>query len=144
MSHAMTRAEILAFIQEAPRTGHLATTRADGRPHVAPVWIAVDEARGEIVFTTNENTVKGRTLARNRYAAICIDDPAPPFSFATLEGPVAIVTDLAEVRTWATIIAGRYMGADQAEAYGARNGVPGEWLCRLTPARMTGERGIAD
>jgi PPOX class probable F420-dependent enzyme len=144
MAHAMTPDEVLAFIQERPRTGHLATVRTDGRPHVATIWIAVDPERQEIVFTTGADTVKGRTLARTEYAALAVDDPEPPFSFVTVEGPVTIVRDLAEVRRWATVLGGRYMGADRAEEYGARNGVEGEWLCRLAPARTTGARDIAD
>lgn len=144
MAQTMTRDEVLAFIEEAPRTGHLATVRADGRPHVATIWIAVDPERGEIVFNTGADTVKGRTLARTGYAALSVDDPTPPFSFVTLEGPVTIETDLAEVRRWATVLGGRYMGADRAEEYGARNGVEGEWLCRLAPAKVNGVRDIAD
>lgn len=144
MAHAMTRDEIFAFIQDMPRTGHLATVRADGRPHVATIWIAVDSEREEIVFNTGADTVKGRNLARTGYAALAIDDPAPPFSFVTLEGPVTIVTDPAEVRRWASVLGGRYMGEERAEEYGARNGVEGEWLCRLSPVKMTGMRDIAD
>jgi len=144
MAQTMTHDEILTFIEEAPRTGHLATVRADGRPHIATIWIAVDRERGDVVFTTGADTVKGRTLARTGYAALAVDDPTPPFSFATLEGPVTIETDLAEVRRWATILGGRYMGADRAEEYGARNGVEGEWLCRLSPVKVIGMRDIAD
>ena len=44
----------------------------------------------------------------------------------------------------ATLIGGRYMGVDQAEAYGARNGVPGECLVRLRPTNIAGFDGIAD
>ena len=35
------------------------------------------------------------------------------------------------------------MGADQAEAYGARNGVPGELLVRVTIDKMVGEKDVA-
>lgn len=144
MAESMTPDEIFAFIQEQPRTGHLATVRADGRPHVATIWIAVDPERREIVFTTAEDSVKGRNLARTGYAALSVDDPTPPFTFVALEGPVRLETDRAELRRWATVLGGRYMGADQAEAYGARNGVAGELLCRLSPAKMTGMRDVAD
>ena len=34
----MTRDELRAFLLEGTRTAKLATVRADGRPHVAPVW----------------------------------------------------------------------------------------------------------
>ena len=93
----MTAEEIRQFIRSRARPGLLATVRADGRAHVAPVWIDLDED-GSIVFTTGAETVKGRNLRRTKRAAMCIDDDQPPFSFVTLEGPVTIDDDLAHVR----------------------------------------------
>ena len=52
-----------------PRTGIVATVRADGRPHAAPVWYAVDED-GSVLFNTGAATVKGRNLARSGWAAL--------------------------------------------------------------------------
>jgi len=42
---AMTTDEARAFLRERPRTAKLATVRADGRPHIAPVWFALDGAQ---------------------------------------------------------------------------------------------------
>src|SRR5439155_15775337 len=62
--HPMDADEVRAFLAgDPPRTGIVATTRKDGRPHVAPVWYVVDDD-GTIVFTTGATTVKGRTLRR--------------------------------------------------------------------------------
>jgi hypothetical protein len=36
------------------------------------------------------------------------------------------------------------MGADQADAYGKRNGVPGELLVRLSPLRISAMAHTAD
>ena len=44
----------------------------------------------------------------------------------------------------ATLAGGRYMGAEEAEAYGARNGVPGECVIRLRPSSIAGFDGISD
>ena len=61
----MSQTEVVAFLQAVPpHTGKLATVRADGRPHLAPVWYAVDED-GTVLFNTGETTVKGRNLARD-------------------------------------------------------------------------------
>ncbi len=142
--HAMDDDEVRAFLTGAPaRPGVLATTRKDGRPHVAPVWYVVDDD-GSIVFTTGASTVKGRTLRRTNWAAMTVDDDRPPFSFVTVEGPVSISEDLAEVREWAGRIGGRYMGADRAGEYGERNGVPGELLVRLVPEKVVSARDLAD
>src|SRR5438445_2208057 len=141
----MTDDEVRAFLTSTPpHTGKLATVRADGRPHVAPVWYVLDEADGTIVFTTGEDTVKGRNLRRSGYTAMCVDDERPPFSFVTLEGPVTLSDDLDQLRHWVTLIGGRYMGAERAGAFAARNAVPGELLARLTPARVTSAKDVAD
>ena len=137
-------AEVRAFLTALPaRTGKLATVRADGRPHVAPVWIEVDDD-GALLFNTGAGTVKGRNLAREGRAAICVDDERPPFSFVLVEGPVEINDDVVEVRHWAERIGGRYMGADRAKEYGARNGVAGELLIRLRPEHVTSAVDLAD
>src|ERR1700681_3957555 len=129
--HSMSEAEVRSFLTALPaRTGKLATVRADGRPHVAPVWYDVDDD-GLLVFNTGTSTVKGRNLARDPRASMCVDDEQPPFSFVVLEGVAEINDDLTEVRRWATRIGARYMGTDRAEEYGARNGVAGELVVRL-------------
>jgi len=143
-SHSMDEDEIRVFLTTLPaRTGKLATVRADGRPHVAPIWYDVDDD-GALLFNTGESTVKGRNLVRDGRASLCVDDDRPPFSFVVIEGGVDIVSDLAEVRHWATRIGGRYMGAARAEEYGARNGVEGELLVRLHPDHITSAANLAD
>lgn len=142
MALEMTREEILAYIDEAPRTAHLATVRADGRPHVAPIWVTLDG--DQIVFTTWHTSVKGRNIARTGQAALSIDDTAEGSSYVAIEGTVTMDPDPAQSRAWATKLGGKYMGADRAEEFGERNGVPGEWVCRLTPTHMSGQRGVTD
>ena len=61
-----------------------------------------------------------------------------------IEGTATLNDDFPELRTWATRIAGRYMGEDQAASYGERNSVPGELLVRITPTRTVAEAAIAD
>ena len=140
----MSDDEVRAFITSIPpHTGKLATVRADGRPHVAPVWFAVDD-NGSIVFTTGADTVKGKNLARTGYAAMSIDDERPPFSFVMLEGQVELSDDLDAVRHWATVVGARYMGEDKAKAFGDRNAVPGELLARLRPEKVTSAKAVAD
>ncbi len=144
--HPMTDDELWAFLATMPpHTGKLATTRKDGRPHVAPVWYAVDEGAGGrgVVFTTHADSLKGRNLRRDPRAALCVDDERPPFAFAILEGTVELSDDPAGLLHWATVIGGRYMGEEQAGTYGARNGVPGELVVRLRPGRITSAAGVA-
>ena len=140
----MNDREVREFLSALPaRTGKLATVRADGRPHVAPVWFDVDDD-GSLVFNTGSATVKGRNLRRDPRASLCVDDQRPPFSFVIVEGVVEISDDLDEVRRWAGRLGGRYMGADRVEEYGARNGVPGELVVRLRPQRVVSAAALAD
>jgi PPOX class probable F420-dependent enzyme len=137
----MTTDKARAFLLERPRTAKLATVRADGRPHIAPVWFDLDDEA--LVFTTWHATVKAANLRRDPRVSLCVDDEAPPFAFVIVEGTATLSDDLDELRAWAARIAGRYMGQDQADAYGRRNGVPGEILVRVLPTRLLGQGDIA-
>lgn len=138
----MTPEEWRAFLREPVRPAMLATVRADGRPHVAPIWIVLDD--DSIVFTTGAKTAKGRAIQADGRVAICVDDDRPPFSYVMVEGTAAVSTDLDEMLLWATRIGGRYMGDDQAERFGRRNAVEGELLVRVTPARVVAHKNISD
>ena len=140
--HLMTPGETRAFLLEGTRTAALATVRADGRPHVAPVWFTLDG--DDLLFNTGEETVKGANLRRDGRVALMVDDEEPPFAFVSIEGDVSLSDDLDTMRHWATRIAARYMGEDQADAYGRRNAVPGELLVRVHPTKIVAISGIAD
>jgi PPOX class probable F420-dependent enzyme len=141
--HPMSSDEVQAFLRSPVRPGILATVRADGRAHAAPIWFDVDDD-GSIVFNTGEDTVKGRNLRRSGRASLCVQDDQPPFSFVAVEGPVTIHDDLDLVGTWAARIGGRYMGADRADEFGQRNGVPGELLVRLVPDHVVAAADVAN
>jgi PPOX class probable F420-dependent enzyme len=138
----MSREEWRAFLLASPRTAQAATVRPDGRPHIAPVWFDLDG--DDLVFTTWHTTVKARDLRRDPRISLCVDDERAPFSFVLIEGTAGLSDNLDDVRAWATRIAGRYMGVMRAKAYGARNGVPGELLVRVSPTRVVAQSGIAD
>lgn len=142
MATTLTPAEALDWAFARPRTAKLATVTASGAPHVAPVWVARDGDR--IVFNTGSGTAKGRALRRDPRVSMSFDDETPPFGFVLVQGTAEVVEDLDEVRRWAAIIGGRYMGDDRAAEYGARNGVPGEYLVVVTPTKVVGELAIAD
>src|SRR3954463_12042787 len=136
----MAEEEGHAVVMEGTRTGKVATARKDGRPHVVPVGFVLDDE--DVVFTTGASSVKGQALRRDRYACLCVDDQAPPFSFVMVEGPVELSTDLDELRRVATRIGERYMGAERAEEFGARNAVEGELLVRLRPTHVLAEADL--
>lgn len=137
----MTSSECRKFLSAGHHTAKLATVRPDGRPHLVPVWFDLDG--DDIVFTTGENSVKATNIRHDPRVCICVDDEAPPFAFVQIEGRAETSTDPEDLKHWATRIAGRYMGADQAEAYGRRNSGPGELLVRVKPVKITGEKDVA-
>ncbi|CAL9608134.1 hypothetical protein SUDANB32_05567 [Streptomyces sp. enrichment culture] len=138
----MTEEEWRAFVSHGTRTGKLATVRADGRPHLAPIWFVLDG--DDLVFNTGAATVKGRNLARDGRIALCVDDDRPPFAYVVLEGRARLSEEPGELRHWAARIGARYMGEDRAEEFGARNGVPGELLVRVRIDKVLAEKGVAD
>ncbi len=127
----------MSFLAHGTRTGKVATTRADGRPHVAPVWFVVDG--DDLVFMTGAGTLKGKTLTSDPRAALVVDLEEPPYAFVIVEGTVSFSTDLAEMLPLSIAIARRYVGPDQAEDYGRRNAVDGELLVRLHPDKIVAE-----
>lgn len=138
----MNTEEALEFLASGTRTGKVAWVASDGRPHVAPIWFIVEN--GEILFNTAAETGKSRAMRRNPCISMVVDVEEPPYAFVKVDGTVEFSEDPDELLRVATVIGGRYMGADQAKAFGARNGVPGECVVRLRPTSIAGLNGIAD
>jgi PPOX class probable F420-dependent enzyme len=136
----MTGDEVRAFLEHGTRTISVATVRADGRPHVAPVWFVLDG--DDIVFNTSQTSVKGVNLLRDPRVSLVADDETPPYAFVMIEGIATLEDDLAQLRHWATEIARRYMGEELADAYGQRNGVPGEFLVRVRPLKVISNNDV--
>jgi PPOX class probable F420-dependent enzyme len=141
MARPMSDEERRAFLMHGTRTGKLAVTRADGRPHVTPVWFVLDG--DDVIFNTGATSLKGRALGRDPRASFCVDDDTPPFSFVVVEGIAELSEDVDTMLPWSTAIGGRYMGADEAERFGRRNAAPGELLVRLRPTHVVARHGVA-
>jgi PPOX class probable F420-dependent enzyme len=124
-----------------PRTAKLAVVRADGSPHVAPVWVDLDG--DDVIFMTSAESIKGKAILRDPRVSICWDDERPPFTFVTISGTAATSSDPDELLQWATRIGGRYMGAERARDFGRRNAVPPELLVRVTVTRVVAQKDIA-
>jgi PPOX class probable F420-dependent enzyme len=126
--------EISEFLSAGTRTGKLAFTSADGRPLVAPVWFIVED--GCLVFNTGTDTAKGRAIARDPRITMCVDLEVLPYAFVQVQGEAEVSEDPSELVRTATAIAARYVDDERAEAFGKRNGVPGELVVRLRPTKV--------
>lgn len=141
MPHEMSPQERREFLLAPGRTGHVATVREDGRPHVAPVWFTLDG--DDVLFNTSASTVKARNLRRTGRAALSADLPVHPYGFVHLEGPVKMFDDPDEFREWSRVISAKYVPHDQVDAYTDRNAVPGELLVRLQPETIVAVNELA-
>lgn len=123
----MTRPECLEFLQTGTRTGKLATVKANGEPHCVPIWFVIDG--DDLVFMTMSTSVKAKNIVRQPKVMICVDEESFPYDFVTAVG-TAQMQDLspAEMLSYSTRIAERYVGSDRAEEFGQRNAVPEEVL----------------
>ena len=144
----MSKDEIRNFLTQGTLTGKLATVKQDGSSHVVPIWFVLDKGENDInsdiIFTTSSISVKAKNIQRDNRVSICVDDQTPPFSFVSLYG-IAVINDYEknELLRWATKIAERYVGKNNAEAYGKRNSAEGDIIVRVRPARIVAEKDIA-
>jgi len=126
--------EVRDFLCHGTRTGKVGYLAASGRPLVTPVWFIVEG--DSLVFNTAKDTAKGHALARDPRVTLGVDLERPPFGFVQVQGEAELSEDPAELLRTATAIAARYMGAERAEEFGKRNGVPGELVVRLRPVKV--------
>lgn len=138
----MSRDEWLEFLSAGTRTAKLATVRADGRPHVAPVWFLVDG--DSLVFMTFETSVKGKNLQRDSRAILSVDDETFPYGFVLVEGTAMVERPTpAELLPWSRRIAERYMPDAEVETTAERNAVEGELLVRMPFTKVVASAGVA-
>lgn len=151
----MSKKEIRKFLMQGTFTGKLATVKKDGSSHIVPIWFVLDggnksgggrrtEEDDDIIFTTDGTSVKAKNIQRDNRVSICVDDQIPPFSFVIVYGTAKIHhCKQSELFRFATKIAQRYMGKENAELYGRRNSTEGEVLVRIKPTRIIAEKDIA-
>lgn len=122
------------FLSHGSRTAKVAFVAADGRPVVTPVWFVLEG--DEVVFNTGKVSAKGKAFARDNRIALVVDVEADRYPSVQVQGTVTLSEDPDELLRTATEIGGRYMGADRAEEFGKRNGVPGELVVRVRPIKV--------
>lgn len=151
----MSKKEIRKFLMQGTFTGKLATVKKDGSSHIVPIWFVLDGGSNnsgssrkgkdeDIIFTTDSTSVKAKNIQHDNRVSICVDDQTPPFSFVVVYGTAKIHHyKQHELFRFATKIARRYVGKENAELYGRRNSTEGEVLVRIKPIRIIAEKDIA-
>jgi PPOX class probable F420-dependent enzyme len=87
-----THADLLSRDKKA--FASLALTTSKGEPHVTPMWFDYD---GEnIVFNTARGRVKDKILKKKPVVALAVADPANPYRYIQIRGPVVFESDEGE------------------------------------------------
>ncbi|MEM7324100.1 MAG: PPOX class F420-dependent oxidoreductase [Actinomycetota bacterium] len=132
-----------AFLNHGTRTGKLSVSLPSGRPTVTPIWF-IYEDDGKLRFNSAVGSPKVRAMLADPRACLLVDLEEPPYAFVKVDATVTIVDDNPELtRRVATAVGGRYMGADRAEEFGARNGGSDELVVELTPTKVTAVNDIS-
>ena len=148
----MTLNEVYSFLNNGTMTGKISTANHRGKPHVVPVWFVVDENPPQevnnivIIFTTHSKSLKARHLLSNPQVCVCVDDQTPPYSFVVINGIAEIdkAPNQEDLLKCTTRIAERYMGKENAERFGKRNAVPGEFIIRIRPTKIIAQKNVSD
>jgi hypothetical protein len=122
-----------------PHTHWLATTRADGRPHLVPVGMVWHE--GSFYFSSGARTEKSKDLARDPRCAVSL---AAAGIDITLEGEATRVTDDATLRRVAAVFASAGWAPEVRDSaffheFSAASAGPPPWhLYEFKPATVYG------
>ena len=72
----------------------LALVMAKGEPHVTPIWFDYD---GEnIILNTARGRVKDKIMSKHPVVALAVADPANPYRYIQIRGPVVFESDQGE------------------------------------------------
>lgn len=85
MTNAQIPAELMDLL-ESDALGHLATTRANGTPHVTPLW--VDHDGNDVLVDVRLDRVKAANMRERPDVAISIVDPRNPYRYLAITGRV--------------------------------------------------------
>ena len=93
---------------EGANFAHLATVMADGSPHSVAIWAGLEG--DNVVFFTQEGSLKARNMERDPRVAISITDHEDPYQTAQLRGAVIEVRGAEAGNELADVLALRYTG----------------------------------
>ena len=93
---------------EGANFAHLATLMPDGSPHSVAIWAGLEG--DNVVFFTQEGSLKARNMAGDARVAISITDHEDPYQSAQLRGRVVDVRGVEEAHALADELALRYTG----------------------------------
>ena len=115
MAREMTPEARRSFLLNGTRATILATTRPGRAPHAVPIGFVLDGA--DVVFLTNEHSVKGKAVKRDPRVTLVVDDETPPFAFVMIEGIAETSDRAADIDRFAPGIGERYDGPEGVDEF---------------------------
>ena len=114
MSTTMSREEREAFLSGV-HVGVLSIPQEGRGPLTAPVWYAY-EPGGEVQIVTERTSRKAKLLKEGMRISLCAQDEAPPYRYASVEGPVVRI-EPSDVERNERVLAHRYLGVKAGDHY---------------------------
>ena len=88
---------------------HVAVVRADGTPHLTPVWVDVDG--DNVVINTALGRTKARNIQKDTVVAVSMLDPKNPYQALAFQGTAIDVTEEG-ADAHIDFLAKKYLGLD--------------------------------
>jgi len=114
MSTTMTSDERQAFLAGA-HVGVVSLNQEGRGPLTIPVWYAY-EPGGDVQIVTERASRKGELLEEGCRISLCAQDEAPPYKYASVEGPVVRI-EPADAERHERLLAHRYLGIEIGDRY---------------------------
>ena len=114
MSTIMSREEREAFLAGV-HVGILSLNQEGRGPLTTPVWYAY-EPGGDVQVVTERASRKGKLLEEGRRISLCVQDEAPPYKYASVEGPI-IQIEPSDAERHERPLAHRYLGPEAGDRY---------------------------
>lgn len=120
----------LALLQ-GPNFAHLVTLNEDGTPHVAPLWIDVDD-EGNVLVNSAVGRKKDRNIRRDRRVAASIHAQDDPYTWTAINGTVVSIETGEEAEAHIDLLSQKYRDGERWEY------VPGSVrvIYRIRPDRV--------
>ena len=114
MSTTMTSDERQAFLAGV-HVGIVSLNQEGRGPLTIPVWYAY-EPGGDVQVVTERASRKGKLLEEGRRISLCVQDEAPPYKYASVEGPVVRI-EPSDAERHERFLAHRYLGTEAGDRY---------------------------
>ena len=130
----MTKSEREAFLAET-RVGVISVAEPGRGPLTVPVWFDYQPG-GVVRFSTGGSSKKAALMRASGRLTLLVQTEAPPYKYASVEGPVRIV-GAPDFERDIRAVAIRYLGKEMGEMYLAAAAAEqeGAVLVEMTPER---------